>query len=93
MFLGGRVEIVIAEKLENLLGVSGATTKGFVGVYRAVQKPQHGPKARVCPYVWLEWVQRGSCLAAGISIMMLLWGNILQGKADKTSKQDFFFAY
>lgn len=66
------MEIVIAEKLENLLGVSGATTKGFVGVYRAVQKPQRGLKASVCPYIWLEWVQHGSCLATGISIMMQL---------------------
>lgn len=66
------MEIVIAEKLQNLLGVSGATTKGFVGVYRAVQKPQCGLKARVCPYVWLEWVQHGSCLAAGSPIMMWL---------------------
>lgn len=33
MFLRGRVEIVIAEKLENLLGVSGAMAGGFVGVY------------------------------------------------------------
>lgn len=64
------MEIVIAVKLENLLGVSGATTKGFVGVYRAVPKLQHGLKARVCPYAWLECVEHGSCLAAGISIMM-----------------------
>lgn len=30
------------------------------------KKPQRGLGARVCPYGWLEWVQRGSCLAAEI---------------------------
>lgn len=64
------MEIVIAEKLKNLLEVSGATTKGFVGVYRAVQKPLCGLKARVSPYIWLEWVQHSNCVTAGISIMM-----------------------
>lgn len=66
------MEIAIAEKVENLRGVSGAKAKRFVRVYRAVQKPQRGLKGRVCPYVWLEWVQHGSCLAAEISIMMWL---------------------
>jgi len=44
-FLGGHVELVIAEKLRNLLGVLEATTKGFVGVHQASQKPLWGQKA------------------------------------------------
>lgn len=36
------MEIVMAEMLENLLGVLGASTKGFVGVHQAVQKPLFG---------------------------------------------------
>lgn len=76
-----RVEIVIAEKLKNLLGVSGATTKGFVGVYHAVQKPQCGPKASVCSYIWPDCIQHGSWLAMEIFIMMYLVGEYIAGRS------------
>lgn len=60
MFLEGHVEIVIAEKLENLLGVfGGLATKAFVGVYRAVQKPYHGLKARIWAWVAPTWQLSG----------------------------------
>lgn len=65
MFLRAHVAPVTAEKLENLLRVFGDTTRGFVGVYQTVQKPQHGLHSRLCPYAWSSgsnmaavWLQR-----------------------------------
>lgn len=65
MFLGARAAAPVAEKLVNLLRVFGDTARGFVGVYQAVQKPQHGLHSRLCPYAWSSgsnmaavWLQR-----------------------------------
>lgn len=91
-FLEAMWRLWLWKSSKNLLGVSGAMTKEFVGVYQAVQKPQCGLKARACAYIWLKWVQHGSCLATGIFIMIWQWGNILKGKSQqKKSKQATVF--
>lgn len=63
MFLRGHVEIMIAEKLENLLGGFRDWSRKGLWVFIVLSKSHSVDSMPESVFtVWLEWVQRGNCL-------------------------------